>query len=215
MDKVTERLSSMKGFTKEYWGLRGTVVSLFKGLRHIPVTNLETYLKSKSEIMKGIKTRLQYENGGCYRPEELMYLAHRYHSQKSTLEAFLARLENPESDLAEHFEELYAPVKTTVDACDNEIKANLSSRARILFPQDKKKKSINWAKMSIVEKLSDLDDEKSLVFKPETLPGIDSRATNQTESGSPTYLQARYGDLSDDPHKMSVVLSWYSTFFDS
>jgi hypothetical protein len=212
MDMVTERLSSMKGFTQAYWGLRGTIVSIFKGVKAAKVTHLETYVKSKAELLKVVKTRLHYENGGCYRPEELIYLGERYRPAKALLDAFLARLDNPDNELATQFDRLYAPVKTAVDAADNEIKANLASRARILFPNDNKKRSQQWARKSLTEKLSDLSEDKLKEFRPETLPGIMANPTERSvEDDLDAYLADRYRTVKN-AQGFAVVNSWYSEF---
>jgi hypothetical protein len=212
MDKVTERLSEMKGFTKEHWGLRATIVSIFKQVTPVTVTHLETYFKSKNEIMKNIKTRLQYENGGCYRPEELTYLADRYSTAKEALSTFLTRLDAPTEDLAKTFSEQYGRVKLRIDAADNDIKANLAARARILFPQNKTKKSIAWAKASITEKLQDLSEEKLAVFRPESLPGISTKVTSLDFKSSPNaFILAKYGDDQEETAD-EVISSWFTNF---
>jgi hypothetical protein len=63
------RLSAMKGFTKDYWGLRGSIAAIIKSSTPLRVTNLNTYMLPKSEIMKTIRTKLAYENGVLFRPE--------------------------------------------------------------------------------------------------------------------------------------------------
>jgi hypothetical protein len=215
MDSVTERLSSMKGFTQAYWGLRARLVTLFKSLKEIPVSELGTYVKSKEELLKTIKTKLHFENGGCYRPEELSYLSARYANTKNELNKFLGRLERPDEELAKNFNELYAPVKTSIETADNEIKANLSSRARILFPNDNKKRTQTWAKKSLSEKLSDLSEDKLKEFLPETLPGIIAMPI-QVE-GSPqrriSLLGQRYP--TEDNLIREVIASWYANFDES
>jgi hypothetical protein len=213
MEALTERLSNMKGFTQMYWGMRGSLVTLFKSLKPVKATDLKTYVKSKEELLKTVKTRLHYENGGCYRPEELTYLADRYQSQKGGLNAFIARLERPDESLAERFEEIYAPVKTMVETADNEIKANLAARSRILFPNDNRKQTQTWIRKPLSEKLAGLSDEKLKEFLPETLPGIiakpvpisgDVRKRN-------SLLGHRYDTVKDEL-AMGVVTSWYANF---
>jgi hypothetical protein len=212
MDKVTERLSSMKGFTQSWWGLRSTIVALFKGLRAARVTRLETYVKSKNELLKTVKTRLQYENGGCYRPEELTYLGARYLDAKTTLNNFLSQLDTPSENLAKRFDAVYAPVRQAVEAADNEIKANLAARARILFPQDKRKKSQTWSKMTLTEKLLDLPEDKLELFRPETLPGITAMTTDVSKADMDAYLGSRYRTCPKTDTIKEVISSWYSTF---
>jgi len=213
MDKVTERLSSMKGFTQAFWGLRGTIVALFKGLPAARVTNIETYMKSKNELLKIVKTRLQYENGGCFRPEELIYLGERYQAARTTLNVFLSLLETPTENLAKNFDAVYAPVKITVETADNEIKANLAARARILFPQDNKKKSQTWARKTLVEKLLDLPEDKLKEFRPETPPGITANITEVSkEENFSEWLRTRYRVTETNGNETAVIRSWYTTF---
>jgi len=204
----------MKGFTTTYWGLRSTITALFKSLPVIEVTDLSTYVRSKEELLKTVKTRLACENGGCYRPEELRFLSGRYNKAKATLNGFLARIERPDEELATHFDELYAPVKTIVDAADNEIKANLASRARILFPNDNKKKSQQWAKKTLAEKLSDLPEDKLKEFVPETLPGIMALpvAVEGNSKQRSEAITRRYKPSADSESAQEVVTSWYSSF---
>lgn len=113
-----------------------------------------------------------------------------------------------------HFDELYAPVKTTVEAADNEIKANLASRARILFPNDNKKKTQQWAKKTLAEKLSDLSEDKLQEFMPETLPGIMALPVDVT--GNVTQRQnairQRYARVANDERAQEVITSWFSNF---
>jgi len=213
LTKVTERLSSMKGFTQEYWGLRGSVVTIFKSLRPVQVTDLETYMLSKNELLKNIKTKLQSENGGCYRPEEMNYLSSKYQGTKDSLNMFLSRLERPTEDLAKNFDAQYAVVKSQVDAADSEIKANLAARARILFPQSKRKQDINWAKKPLIEKLTDLSEDKLSVFRPETLPGIATNPLERPEGMSlQRFIQGRYTEALANSQAKDVILSWYSNF---
>jgi hypothetical protein len=215
MSKVTERLSSMKGFTQEWWGLRGSIVTLFKSLPSNKVTNLDTYVLSKSELQKIVKTKLQSENGGCFRPEELQYLATRHRSARTALTGFLSRFENPNEELATSFDQLYAPVKTLVEAADNEIKALLASRARILFPQDKKKSTVAWAKKPLVEKLSDISEEKKTAFVPESLPGISVTPVERAkEEALGHFLPRRYATVQENELAGEVILSWFTNYAD-
>jgi hypothetical protein len=212
MDKLTERLSNMKGFTREYWGLRGTLAALFKSVPHGKVTDLGTYFQSKTEIMKNIKTRLAYKNGGVFRPEELICLEQRYRATQTALDSFLARLDNPNEELALYFSDIYSSIRSRVETADNEVRPIMTARARILFPQDKRKKSITWAKKSLQEKLLDLDDEKLVHFLPETLPGIAASGTTQAERGSTQFLRARCSAYGDNQDVMAVITSWYSEY---
>jgi hypothetical protein len=213
MAKLLARLSGMRGFTQEHWGLRASIITLFKGLPSKKVDHLNTYLQPKSELVKNIKTRLQYENGGLYRPEELSYLGAKFADARKALNEFTSQLDKPSEVLARDFEKDYARVKTIVDTADNEIKANASARARILFPQDKKKSTITWAKKPLSEKLSDISEEKATVFKPETLPGIQAVPVTR-EKGEPwsNYILRKYTGNKEDTK--DVILSWYTNFED-
>jgi hypothetical protein len=214
MDSLTKRLSEMRGFTSSYWGLRSTITSLFKSVPVNKVTDLHTYVRSKEELLKTVKTRLACENGGCYRPEELRFLAAKYNSAKEKLNSFLARIERPDEELAQHFDELYAPVKTVVEAADNEIKANLASRARILFPNDNKKKTQQWVKKTLAEKLSDLSEDKLQEFMPETLPGIMALPVEVAGNVQQRQnaIRQRYARCADDERAQEVITSWFSNF---
>jgi hypothetical protein len=213
LEAISARLSEMKGFTQAYWGLRSTVTTLFKSLKPIEVSDLHTFVKSKEELLKSIKTRLHFENGGCFRPEELRYLSERYNSVKETLNAFLRRIERPDEELAQHFDELYAPVKTAIDRADSEIKANLASRARILFPNDNKKRTQQWVKKPLAEKILDLSEDKRKEFLPETLPGVLVRPVpveGNTQQRNKAILQRYAGN--DGQAAQEVILSWYANF---
>jgi hypothetical protein len=213
MTKITERLSVMKGFSQEYWGLRGSIVTLFKSLAPATVTHLETYMLSKSELMKNIKTKLHYQNGGCYRPEELSFLATKYTVAQNALSSFIATLDNPTEDLAKRFDQLYSPVKTLVDTADNEIKANLASRARILFPQDKKKSTIAWVKLPLVEKLLSLSEDKKKAFYPETLPGVVVAPELRSEYDDlESFVSARYPQTANNESIKELVFSWFAHY---
>jgi hypothetical protein len=213
MAALTERLSGMKGFTQAFWGLRASLVTLFKSLRPIPVSDLSSYVKSKEELLKIVKTRLHFENGGCYRPEELRFLSERYVATKTKLNAFLMRIERPDEELAAHFDEIYAPIKSELEIADNEIKANLAARARILFPNDNKKRSQTWARKSLSEKLSELSEDKLKEFLPETLPGISANPV--PIEGNPDQrtraLQRRYS-RSESESAREVITSWYANY---
>lgn len=213
MSKITERLSSMKGFTQAYWGLRGSLVTLFKGVPSSRVTHLNTYVLHKSELVKIVKTKLQYENGGCFRPEEISYLQDRYQTQRERLNAFISRFENPDMELAESFNQIYAPIKTLVDAADTEIKNVLASRARILFPETKKKSIIAWRSKPLGEKLIDLSEEQMTAFRPESLPGIVSTVVDVNEFATTReYLGRKYPQAGGNVPIGEIVTSWYNSY---
>jgi hypothetical protein len=200
MDSLLKRLSVMAGFTKDYWGLRGTIAAIWREATPCRVTNLETYLRPKQEILKVIKTKLAYENGGLFRPEEIAYLDEKYADTKQAITQFVNRLDKPSEDLATNFDKEYAKVKTLVDQCDNAMKTIGASRAKTLFPQGKKKKDINYRKKQLAEKITDIESDEILIsFLPEALPGInrvgtiDNQNINNPQVRSRLYLGSYQG----------------------
>jgi hypothetical protein len=212
MDKITERLSVMKGFTKDYWGLRGALAAIFKATKPVKVSHLSTYFKSKSEIMKNIKTKLLFKNGGVFRAEELAYLSQRYSKAQEELESFLLKLDNPTEELAKNFSEYYGRLKSILEQADNEIKPTVTSRARILFPTDKKKNTLKFLKLGLLEKLQTIGDDKMVTFMPETLPGISVFSKAPSEDwGSANFKKLRYG-VYEDQYVVEVIDSFYGSF---
>jgi hypothetical protein len=209
LDKINKALQSMKGFTKTYWSLRSVIYNLFKEVPTIPVTHLETYMRSKAEIMKGIKTKFAYENGGIFRTEEITHMNSLFHKEKEALETFLTLLANPTRDLAEKFDLRYAPVKAAILRCDEAVKITGTARARLLFPTDKKKSTIKFLKLGIVEKINAFSEEKRIVFKPESLPGIVFNGEAHGEVGSFTWRSSGYPDCSQET-AVEVINSYYT-----
>lgn len=216
MDSLLKRLSVMAGFTKDWWGLRGTIAAIWREARPVEVTNLETYLKPKQEVLKVIKTKLAYENGGLFRSEEIAYLDQKYANTKQVITQFCNRLDNPSEDLAKNFEQEYAKVKSLVDQCDNALKSLAASRAKVLFPTGKRKKDINFKKKSLPEKLIELEsDEILLVFLPESLPGINRIGQLEDANlNNPSHRARLYSGCYDGPAK-DVIDSWYTNFHSS
>jgi len=215
MDKLTARLSVMKGFTKEYWSIRGSIAALFKEIKPVQVTHLETYVRSKTEILKCIKTKLPYNNGGIFRPEEIAYLAGKYSNAKARLDQFVSALDEPTEDLAKNFKSAYAELKSTIlDRIDNELKVIMTSRAKYLFPEGKGKKQTKFSKKSLDEKLMELPEEKVNLFKPESLPGINASGTSAREEGTLQWKKDTFSDLYSQNELVTAVIdSWYSTYF--
>jgi hypothetical protein len=211
IDKVTKKLSEMKGFTQAYWGLRGTIASIFKTVKTNTVTDLGSYLKPKGELVKIMKTKFAYENGGVFRAEEITYLSSRYSQHKRALTELLARLDHPDDNLARDFPDLYANVRAGINASDNEIRPIEAARARVLFPSSKKKAAQRFAKKALTEKLIELTNEQKINMKPESLPGIVfGPAQTDAPVGTAHWLSAHYGDVDDTIQ--DVCFSWYSSF---
>jgi len=211
MDKITERLSNMKGFTKDYWGLRGAIMSLFKSIKPIKVTDLQTYMKSKNEISKSIKTKMPFRNGGVFRVEEIAYLDSIYTKSTEELEQFLATLNEPSEELAKNFEAYYTRVRVSVNRVESEVKPIMAARSRILFPDSKKKKDIKWRDQPLIEKLATLDEKHLVHFRPQSLPGITVKDSSTELFGGIAWKEDVFGrDLSN--YAIEVIDSWYGSF---
>lgn len=205
----------MKGFTQAYWGLRGSIASLFKSVNTSTVTDLHTFIKPKSELMKVIKNKFAYQNGGLFRPEEIAYFDVRYHNEKTRLDEFVALLDQPTEDLARDFQALYSRVRAGIARADHEVQSVATQRARLCFPSGNKPKDKKFAKLSLTEKILSFRDEQKIQFKPESLPGIVyMNSTSGAPVGSEAWLVAFYGE---DPGETAreVILSWYSNFVSS
>jgi hypothetical protein len=209
LDKITRTLSEMKGFTKEHWGLRGTIIALFKGLEPNQVSDISTYLLPAGELKKLVKTKLRYRNGGLLRPEEISYLDSRYSQQSALLSAFVASFDTPSVTLAMHFKETYAPIKTAVERIDNECSLFMTQRSRIAFPTSKRKADIAFSKLSLGEKLANLDETKLIAFYPESLPGI-SKVPQSADLPPEEFIAAAYPGSSNDQLAMEVIRSWHA-----
>jgi hypothetical protein len=210
MKKVISNLNSMKGFTKEWWSLRSTVIALFKSLPASRVTHLETFMRSREDINKNIKTTFKYQNGGLLRSEEIAYLRNRYSAQHASYEAFQGSLSNPTRDLAENFDASYRVVKSAIDGANEECRLLLANRSRIAFPASKKKEDVKFSAKSLAEKLSIIPESNLEYWFPESLPGITGSITEQELArGSVQFIQARYGTQLDVPLAREIIESWY------
>jgi len=213
MDKLRGILTEMKGFTKNYWSFRQTIINLFNEIPVARVTHLETYMKSKADIMKGIKTKLAYDNGGVYRPEEIAYLNDYFRTEKRQLEEFLLLLDHPSRDLAENWQQRYGVVATALKRVDEACRATGAARARVLFPSDKRRATLQFLKLSLTEKIQTFAPERKALFAPETLPGISAvgDARPQDAIGSHAWIQGMYPDIQQDTG-VAVLSTWYRTF---
>lgn len=215
VDKLTKKLSDMRSFTQAYWGLRGTIASLFKSVPTSSVTDLHTYIKPKPELMKVIKSKFAYQNGGLFRPEEIAYFDVRYHNEKERLDEFVALLDQPTETLARDFQALYSRVRAGIARADHEVQNVATQRARLCFPAGNKPKDKKFAKKSLTEKILSFREEQKIQFKPESLPGIVyMNSSSGANVGSEAWLVAFYGE---DPGETAreIILSWYSNFVPS
>jgi hypothetical protein len=211
MDSLMQRLSAMKGFTKDYWGLRGSLAAILKMIRPIPVSSLKSYMVSKQEILKSIRTKLPYENGGLFRTEEIACLNIRYTKAREAINEFIALLDNPTDDLAAHLMERFSRVKTLIEKVDGEVKLLAVNRSKILFPVGSKKSIMKYKAKSLEDKLMELDDTKLDKFRPESLPGIGRDTASQSEFGTLKWRKETYSSYLYEATK-ELIDSWYNTF---
>jgi len=215
MDDLLKRLSVMKGFTKEYWGLRGTLAALFKMVKPIEVTNLKTYFMPKQEVMKHIRTKLVYENGGLFRTEEIAALSGRYSAVKELVTEFEMKLDNPTEEFIINFQKNYAPIKTAIEMVDREIKLLAVARSRILFPTGNKKGIKKFKALSLEDKLETVAEDKPTLFEPDSLPGISKDGTSSAKEGTPKWRAEVYKTAYLIPPAREVIDSWYTKFASS
>jgi hypothetical protein len=214
MDDLMRRLSVMKGFTKEYWGMRGTLAALFKMIDPIEVDYLTSYFMPKSEVMKCVRTKLAFENGGLFRTEEIAYLSGRYSQVRQLISEFEMKLENPTEEFIKTFSREYSPVKTAVERVDKEIKLLAVARSKALFPPGKKKGLMKFKALALEDKLETLANEKESLFCPESLPGISKDGESSHTTGTSAWRRAGYSSYAIDPAK-EVIDSWYDKFWSS
>jgi len=213
MSKLTAKLSEMKGFTRDHWSLRATIAGLFRSIPGARVTELHTYMAPKSEIIKGIKTKFVYQNGGIFRPEEIQYLDSRYNDAKELLSGFLSELDAPSPRFVEEFGARYSRVKQAVDRADSEIRPTAVERSKIAFPTDKSRRAAAFAKKPLGEKLMDIREERLVHFLPESLPGIMRTGDRSTHRvGTVEWKADHYGHSAGNDAAESVIDSWYASY---
>jgi len=198
----------MKGFTKDYWGLRGSIAALIKLVQPIEVTNLNTFMASKTDIKKTIRTKLPFENGGLFRTEEISALGAKYSKVSELLNAFTAKLEHPTEEFAQNFGSEYNPVKTAMDQVDKDLKMLAINRSKVLFPAGKKKSLAKFKAKTLDEKLEEVVEKHENLFVPESLPGISRDGTSTGDVGSPQWKKASYSCYSNTYAK-EIIDSWY------
>jgi hypothetical protein len=213
MDNLMQRLSGMKGFSKDYWGLRGTLAALLKMIDPVEVDNLKTYFLPKTEVMKHIRTKLPYENGGLFRPEEIALLGNGCHEVKVQLDAFLLKLDHPSEEFVKNFTGEYAPIKTAIERADSMIRLLAVNRSKVLFPPGNKKSIKKFRAMNLEDKLSDMATEKPELFSPESLPGIRRNKESNLKEGTPQWKSAVYGEIYNNQVVRDVIDSWYIKFW--
>jgi hypothetical protein len=210
-DRFKKKMSSQTCFTKEFFHYRAAIQTLFLSLRAPKPADLKSFMKSKEELIKGIHTQLSWRNRGVFRPEEITYLDSLFQDSTEALTGFIRRLSDPDSLLAEKYEDEYAAVRTKVRYCENQVTGLINRRASIVFiPNSKKKKDIEWNKKKLLEKLALIEaKDKITPFMPTSLPGIvlERPIADVFAALSLTRLQETYA-LGEDPLAAEVVTSW-------
>jgi hypothetical protein len=213
VETATRKLSGMKGFTKEWWGLRGSVATMLKALpiRKIRSDSLVTYMRSKEDILRNvIKQKMPFQNGGIFRKEEISYLGERYKSTTEKVTEFIGLLNEPDDDLARTFTERYSKIRSEIKSIESQVGPIVAERARILFPEKGKKTTQLWASKPIDEKIaSSRLEEKQRYFSPESLPGI-SKSTSSEEVRTMEDVQTAY--LSDGRAEAEAFKAIHSYF---
>jgi len=215
LDNLLARLSGMKGFTKDYWSLRGTIAAIYRMIEPIEVDHLQSYFLPKSEVMKHIKTKLPYNNGGLFRSEEIAYLAGGFQSTETLLSEFLLRLENPSEDFVKNFEAEYAPIKTAIENAERGVRLLAVNRSKLLFPAGTKKGILKFKKLTLEEKLEKLSEDKPQLFEPISLPRLTKQRESQRKEGTPQWRAEVFGTLYTNNLAKDVIDSWYDKFFSS
>lgn len=215
MDNLMSRLSGMKGFNKDYWGLRGTLAAILKSVDPIEVSDIKTYFLPKSEVMKHIKTKLPYENGGLFRSEEIAFLSAGFSGVKDELNEFLMKLEHPTEEFILNFQSEYAPIKSAIERAESRVRLLAVNRSKELFPPGKKKSIMKFKAQSLEDKLETLGEDKPHLFAPESLPGIKSIGESKKKPGSQAWRAEVYSSVYQNPLARDVVDSWYTKFFSS
>jgi len=167
------KLAEMSGFTKDYWGLRGSISSIFSALTPNKWNEEATYLLPKEILeQKVVRRKLPFDNGGVYTPEEILYFKDYFAKEVKQVENFHASLAVPTNTLAREFWNLYDPVQTALKGISAAIGNVYISRARIAFPVNKGKKNIAFLKLSLREKLrSEISEDNLEEWSPNQLPG--------------------------------------------
>lgn len=210
MDKLLMRLSLMKGFTKDWWSLRGSIAAILKMIPPTEVTDLKTYMMSKPDILKTIRTKLPYENGGLFRTSEIAALSAKYSKVTEMVNAFTSNLDSPTEEFASNFLSHYAPVKTSIEQVDRDLRTLAVNRSKILFPVGKKKSILKFKAKSLEDKLEEVVEKNEILFLPESLPGISRDGESKLKTGSAGWKKAVYGTYSN-AYAKELIDSWYSS----
>lgn len=209
-------LAKMENFTKEWWGLRAQLASLFKAIAPTKHSvNLSTFLRSAQDLQnKKIRSSLPYENGGVFTPNEIKLLKSQSTNEVSVIESTKLRLNVRDEALALTFEDQLSSYRKAMKAVDDRAKPIIALRAPILFPKSKKKSDVLWSKKKLDEKLILVEEEKLRPFSPRQ---FDSRITREPSddivsnnvSISDINLRDAYGIRGDLSPELTAVLQDY------
>jgi hypothetical protein len=215
---VGKILSEMTGFTRENWGIRGALGSLFSAVPKpkVPEASIVSYmLKSGELIGKVVRNKLPYSNGGVYRKEELAYFDEKYGAVKAEMERFHTLLKNPNKDLPGLFWNSVDHLAQECKAIEKALGPVFTKRARILFRNNSKKKSdIKWNQLSLDDKITQIDENQfQQLFSPLDLPGFSAVAAS-TDEVAPTdydgfiYAKYRIPHSEDNDAKFALAASF-------
>lgn len=210
-ERLKQKMSAQTCFTKEFFTYRSAIQTLFLSLKAPKPGDLTTFMKSKEELIKGIHTQLSWRNRGVFRNEEITYLDSLFHNSIEALNGFIGRIGNPDSLLAEKYEDEYRAVREKVKASEMQVAGLINRRASIVFiPNSKKKKDIEWNKKKLLDKLASIESKDKIVpFMPASLPGIvlEKGISDVFAVLSLNSLQETYS-VGDDNLAAEVCTSW-------
>jgi len=199
-------LAEMRGFTNQYWGLRGAISRLFHDLPKPKISkeHSHTFMLSGGELIgKIVRKTLPYSNGGIFRKEELAYFNSMWAKTNEQLMEIHKLCNRPTSVFANEFWERMDLLSDKVKEIEKQTGTVYAQRAKYLFRTGSKKKvDIKWTKMSLDDKLSETSpDELRRLFSPLDLPGFPKTAGTIGENSlDDQYLADKYRIRDDDPY---------------
>jgi len=161
-------LAKMDSFTKEYWGLRGSISNLFK---HFGTKKYRgeyaSFLKSAEELKKNkLRKSMPFENGGIFTVHEQAFIKVHLQAQIQSADDGAARIQQRDERLAKDFHTQMSDYTRAMRQIDDYVKPLIALRAPVLFPTSKKKADITWSKKPLSEKLPLLDEKHLVKFSP-------------------------------------------------
>lgn len=130
--------------------------------KEIKAKCLSIFLKTKEQLRQEvIKTKLPFENGGLYTPEEISYFKNHFKEQIDKYNSWIDKIPSMSDDQVSKFDQEYkaakAPLKPLIDICDT-----ISDlRKPVLYQLGKKSKmATKYNKLSISEKIEKMDPQE-------------------------------------------------------